>query len=114
TLLALTHMLPEDPNCLKRAFHRVLTKRGPTRKKGGTIKDAYLFEQCITFCQHLRNHGFLDRHDLWSSNTDDVTKPPGRELHDDLASDATPVALEYFTSLFAAIGSLGFVSTPSS
>ena len=106
-LFQLTRCLPEDNECKTRAFTRVLRKRPPT--KGGAIKDAYLFEQCLAFCHSLHAGGFSERLILCSSNTSDFSDPKGSStrLHPEMASEADQVSLVYYTTLFAAVGSLG-------
>jgi hypothetical protein len=109
-LIQLTAILPHDPDCLQRAFDRILVKRQPARN--GKIKDAYLLEQILALCQALRTQGFTERCILCSSNTSDFAMPNSTRFDQDISNDAAWVSLEYFTSLTAAVGSLRLAPTP--
>jgi hypothetical protein len=71
------------------------------------MKDSLNREQCLELSTRLRQAGFTRLCVFISSNTNDFAEFPSKtRLHLDLQAEFTAAALEYFTSLEAAVGSL--------
>jgi len=104
-LLAQAVVLDRDQTSLNRAVARLIAKRRPSHKK--EIKDSMNMEQSLELCSQLRNSGFARPVLFISSNTNDYTAAStSSQLHNDLQTEFVAVSLEYFPSLWAAVGSL--------
>jgi hypothetical protein len=104
-ILAAATVLAREPECLERAFQRLIAKRRPSHKK--EIKDSINLDQCLDLCLRLRNGGFVGPCAFISSNTNDFAESPtSSRLHGDLSPEFGSVSLDYFTSIRAAVGTL--------
>jgi hypothetical protein len=104
-LLARAVVLDRDQTSLNRAVARLIAKRRPSHKK--EIKDSMNLEQSLELSSQLRNGGFTRPVAFISSNTKDyAAASPSSQIHNDLGADFAAVSLEYFSSLWAAIGAL--------
>jgi hypothetical protein len=104
-LLAQALVLARDQTCLDRAVARLIAKRRPSHKK--EMKDSMNLEQALELAAQLRNAAFSRARVFVSSNTNDFAESPtSHRLHPDLQAEFATASLEYFNSLWAAVGAL--------
>src|SRR5262249_38395674 len=96
----------EDP-LIRLALDRVMTKQRPSHE--GHIKDSINFEHYLGFARHLRAGGFTEEVVFVSKNKRDYWEPGTSQIHDDLLPEISDPAVQitFFTSLAAALGTLG-------
>lgn len=106
SVFALAAVLDSDPSCVDRAVTRVRAKERPSHK--GQIKDSMHLEHYLELSRQLQNQGFQERRLFVSGNRNDFCEPrPSAQLHADLRPDFHAAGLQFYSSLNAALGSLG-------
>src|SRR5207249_9762667 len=95
-----------DP-LIRLARDRVMAKRRPSHE--GHIKDSINFEHDLQFARPLRAGGFTEEVVFVSKNKWDYWEPGTSQIHHDLFAEISDPAVQitFFTSLAAALGSLG-------
>jgi hypothetical protein len=95
-----------DDTLTARALARVLGKRRPSQD--GHVKDSIDFEHYLELARRLRAGGFTDKIIFVSKNRKDYWDGQNATIHPDLHPQiaANDVDMQFFASLFAALGNL--------
>lgn len=105
-VLGLAVVLDRDDTCIGRAIDRVQNKVRPSH--AGMVKDSIHLEHYLELCRQLNASGFPARRVLVSANKADFWEARNKsDIHPELAPQLAAVALEFFGTLEAALGSLG-------